>query len=244
MPDAQQSSELVFLGLSLNPDFVGLWLQALLTFAIMSFLIGDNPVYKFAEHLFVGISAGYGVVIIWKQAVLPLVVFELFPALGPNGAGDAVADYWVLVPTVLGLLILSRFIPRYDWLSRYPIAFTVGLYSGASIPAVVQAYILEQGKATMEPVLAAGDVSWSMALSAFVVLVGVVCTLAYFYFSRPHKGTLGMASRVGMWFLMVAFGAGFGNTVMARISLLIGRVEFLLYEWLPVASTYLSKFVK
>ncbi|MBC7286752.1 MAG: hypothetical protein H5T86_01665 [Armatimonadetes bacterium] len=42
-----------------------------------------------------------------------------------------------------------------------------------------------------------------------------------------------MASRVGIWFLMVAFGAGFGNTVMARLSLLIGRIEFLRYEWWP-----------
>ncbi len=230
MADPQQTGQLVLLGITLDPHLVGLWLQALLTFAILSFLIGDNPVYKFAEHLFVGLSAGYGVVIVHKQAVLPLLVFKLFPELGDNP--EAVANYWVIIPGILGLMIISRFIPRIDWLSRYPIGFTVGLYSGAAIPMIVQASLLKHAYATMKPVAAVGDVTWDIALSSFVVLVGVICTLAYFYFSRPHEGSFGLVSKIGTWFLMVAFGAGFGNTVMARISLLIGRVEFLLYDWL------------
>jgi hypothetical protein len=242
MPVTEQAPELVILGLSFDPHLLGLWVQALLTFAIFSFLIGDNPIYKFAEHLFVGISAGYGVVIVWKQAVLPLLVFKLFPALGNNP--EEAANYWVLVPGMLGMLMLSRFIPRYDWLSRYPIAFVVGLYSGAGIPAVVQANLLEHSRATMQPIWALGDTDWAAALSALVVLVGVITTLTYFYFSRPHRGLLGVSSRIGILFLMVAFGASFGNTVMARVSLLIGRVEFLLYDWLPVASSYLSKYIQ
>ncbi len=242
MPEAQQGAHIVFLGFALDPYVIGLWLQALLTFAILSFLIGDNPVYKFAEHLFVGISAGYGVVIVWQQAVLPKLVFPLFPQFGPTP--DVPPNYWLIIPGMLGLLILSRFIRKYDWLSRYPIAFIVGLYSGAAIPATVQLILLEQMSATMRPVLGLGEVTWTVAVSALIVLIGVVATLMYFYFSRPHVGTLGVGSRIGIWFLMVAFGAGFGNTVMARLSLLIGRVEFLMYDWLPVVSHYLAGFVK
>jgi hypothetical protein len=96
----------------------------------------------------------------------------------------------------------------------------------------------------MQPIWALGDTDWAAALSALVVLVGVITTLTYFYFSRPHRGLLGVSSRIGILFLMVAFGASFGNTVMARVSLLIGRVEFLLYDWLPVASSYLSKYIQ
>jgi hypothetical protein len=59
-----------------------------------------------------------------------------------------------------------------------------------------------------------------------------VGTVAYFYFSREHKGFLGVLSRIGILFIMVAFGASFGYTVMARISLLIGRVDFLFADWL------------
>jgi len=244
MQEAQQSSQLIVLGMSIDPHLLGLWLQALLTFAVLSFLIGDNPIYKFAEHLFVGISAAYGVVIVWKQAVLPLLVFKLFPHLGPTFQPSDVPNYWVLIPGILGLLMLARFIPKYDWLSRYPIAFTVGLFAGASIPAIVQFNLLEQSRATMQPLIAIGDTSWNLAISSLVVLIGVICTLTYFYFSRPHEGAMGISSKIGIWFLMVAFGAGFGNTVMARISLLIGRVEFLLYDWLPIVSTHLANYVQ
>ncbi|MFO7947185.1 MAG: hypothetical protein R6V19_10240 [Armatimonadota bacterium] len=240
MGDAQQASELVILGLTLDPHLLGLWVQALLTFAILSFLIGDNPVYKFAEHVFVGISAGYGVVIVWQQAMLPLLIFKLFPNLSAQASAEA--DYLVLIPGILGFLMLSRFIPRYNWLSRYPIAFIVGLYSGASIPATTQYILVKQLGATMGPVAAGGDIGWAMAVSNLVVLIGVICTLAYFYFSAPHEGALGVTSNMGIWFLMIAFGAGFGNTVMARMSLLIGRVEFLLFEWWPIVETAVANY--
>lgn len=231
-----------------SPQIIGLWLQAVLTFAILSFLIADNPFYKFAEHVFVGISAGYGVVLVWHEAVLPILLYRIFPTL--SGEVQATPDYWVLVPTVLGLMMIARFIPRLAWLSRWPIAFVVGVTTGASIPVTVQASILEQMHGTIQPLLYHRPgvltvnpfgVDYSAlaiftACNAFLLIVGVVCTLSYFYFSHEHKRLLGVTSRIGIWFLMVAFGAGFGNTVMARISLLIGRVQFLLYDWWPVAS--------
>jgi hypothetical protein len=236
MPGAEALSNLT------TAQLVGLWLQAAFTLAIFSFLWSDNPVYKLAEHIFVGVSAGYGVVLVWHQAVLPLLLFKVLPQI--SGGAEASANYWVVIPGVLGALMLTRFLPRYDWLSRWPIAFVVGLYSGTGIPAVVQASILEQSQATLEPLQALhGPLVWGTpmpgseaasvltAFNAVLLLTGVICTLSYFYFSLPHRGILGATSRLGIWFLMVAFGAGFGNTVMARISLLIGRVQFLLEDW-------------
>jgi hypothetical protein len=118
-----------------SPEVIGLWLQAVLTFAILSFLIADNPFYKLAEHIFVGISAGYGVVLVWHEAVLPILLYRIFPQLS---AGEgATANYWVIVPGVLGLMMIARFIPKLAWLSRWPIAFVVGVTTGASIPVVV-----------------------------------------------------------------------------------------------------------
>lgn len=212
----------------LSTEVIGVWVAAFLTLAIFSFLYQDNPVYKLAEHLFVGISAGYGVVITWHEAVVPLLIHPLF---NPEQVDLAAPNYVVIVPGVLGLLMFSRFIPRYDWLSRWPIAFVMGLYSGLAIPAAVQTYLLPQLHATMLPIWPGAEVSAWMALSNFLLVVGVICTLAYFYFSREHAGSFGVASKVGIFFLMVAFGASFGNTVMARVSLLIGRVQFLYHEW-------------
>jgi hypothetical protein len=64
------------------------------------------------------------------------------------------------------------------------------------------------------------------------MVAGVVSTLLYFYFSKPHTGVLGGVATLGIWFIMISFGAHFGYTVMARVSLLIGRVQFLVIDWL------------
>jgi hypothetical protein len=69
-----------------------------------------------------------------------------------------------------------------------------------------------------------------------IILVGVLSTLVYFYFSKEHKGLLGVSARVGIWFIMIAFGAHFGYTVMARVSLLIGQVNFIFIDWLGIIS--------
>src|SRR5664280_270694 len=107
-----------------SPQVIGLWLQAVLTFAILTFLIADNPLYKLAEHIFVGVSAGYGVVLVWHEAVLPILLYRIFPHLSGEHANP---NYWVIVPGVLGLMMIARFIPKYAWLSRWPIAFVVGV---------------------------------------------------------------------------------------------------------------------
>ena len=70
--------------------------------------------------------------------------------------------------------------------------------------------------------------------SGIVMVLGVVSTLIYFYFSKEHKGAFGFVAKIGIWFIMVSFGASFGYTVMARVSLLIGRAQFLLTNWLHI----------
>ena len=231
----------------------GTWLSALLTLAIFSFLYADNPVYKAAEHLFVGVSAAYGVVIMYWDYVMPQLYDPLFRPATVDLPGP---KYILLVPVALGLLLLTRFIPKIDYLSRWPIAVSMSAYAGLGIPLSLQGNMLVQMRETMRPLVpiaqqvagiagagaaegaAAGapfasGVTTLEAVSHIIVLVGVICALSYFYFSLEHKGVLGWTSRVGIWLLMVAFGAGFGNTVMARISLLIGRVQFFLYDFLP-----------
>ncbi|MBM4400290.1 MAG: hypothetical protein FJ041_08195, partial [Candidatus Cloacimonetes bacterium] len=71
-------------------------------------------------------------------------------------------------------------------------------------------------------------------IGAFVLIIGTICGIMCFYFSRKQEGVLGYTSKIGIWFLMVSFGASFGYTVMARISLLIGRLQFLLMDWLHI----------
>jgi len=83
-----------------------------------------------------------------------------------------------------------------------------------------------------------GFAQWNLGVSGLtipgglIIIVGVITTLVYFYFSKEHKGVLGKTARVGMVFIMISFGAHFGYTVMARLSLLIGQVKFITVDWL------------
>ncbi len=201
---------------------VGVWVGALLTLCIYSFLYKDNPFYKFAEKLFVGVSAGY-----W-------MVYEVRNVIWPNMVTPVRQGHYIyVVAGVLGVMMLMRLIPRIGWISRWGIAFTVGMGSGYYFITFLQSNALDQIRGTVMMPISFRPFSFG-SLSNIILVVGVLTALIYFFFSKEHRGAFGGAARVGVGFLMVAFGASFGYTVMARISLLIGRMQFLLRDWLHV----------
>ncbi len=59
---------------------IGIWIAAFLTLGIFSFLYKDNPIYKFCEALFVGVSAGYWFVSLFWQNIWPKLVLNLHDA--------------------------------------------------------------------------------------------------------------------------------------------------------------------
>ena len=193
----------------------GIWLGALLTLCIYSFLYKDNPLYKFAEHVYVGISAGYFVAQEYYNVVYPNLYTPLVHDFGHK--------FYLLIPGLLGLLVFFAFSRKLNWLLRYPLSFVVGMGAGLTITAMLSADVMAQVQATALPLNSVNNI---------LLIVGVLSTLVYFFFSAEHKGVLGGTATLGVWYLMVAFGAAFGYTVMARISLLIGRMQFLLGDWL------------
>lgn len=209
----------------------GIWVAAFFTLCIYSFLYKDNPLYKFAEHVFVGVSTGYGIAYTFHKGLIPY-------AWNPLKEGFQ-GNYWeftVIIPIILGLLFFMRFTPRHSWLVRYPIAFLLGIGSGIAIPLTLQTYILEQMNGTLTPFAQFGSMGGWEIFGTVFMLVGVICTLTYFFFSVAHRGPVGWLSRIGIVFLMIGFGSAFGNTVMGRVSLLIERVDFLLRDWLHLLS--------
>lgn len=202
-------------------EIFGVWIAAILTLAIYSFLYKDNPFYKVAENIFVGVSAGYWAVILWFDYTWP----NLFEPVIRGG------NYVYLIPIVVGLMMFAPLIPRVSWLIRIPLTFTMGVVMATNITQRVQGDILPQLQATFLPVF---GVPFFEIVSNILIITGVIFTLIYFYFSKAHKGALGLAAKLGVWFMMIAFGASFGYTVMARVSLLIGRVYFLLHNWLHI----------
>ncbi|HOD66999.1 MAG TPA: hypothetical protein PLR32_07405 [candidate division Zixibacteria bacterium] len=194
-----------------------------LTLAILSFLYRDNPVYRMAESLLIGVAIGYFLVITWTNTLMDLLVRPLF---GDGRLG-------LIAPLVFGLLMFGRFHPSTKSWSRLSMAVLIGSGAGVAIPVMLEARTLKQMSATVMPLVGpTGMPNWS----AIVVMVGVVTTLSYFYFSREHKGALGRSAKIGVYFLMIFFGTTFGYTVMSRMSTFIGRVEFLLSDFLRLTS--------
>lgn len=211
------------------------WVGAFITLCCFSFLIKDNPFYRFAEHLFVGVSAGYYFSMIsFHQVLKPNLLAKVFPTLFASGAAAATpADYSLIIPGLLGVLMMFRLSQNYSWISRFTVSFVMGVSTGLAIVYSTQQFLIPQVAKAIRPLAVAGD--YMQSFSNLVLVVGSVACLFYFFFSTEHRGPIyGNLSRVGIWYLMVSFGAAFGATVMGRISLLIGRFQFLLSDWLGI----------
>ncbi len=191
---------------------IATWLTALVTLAIYSFLYRDNPFYKAAEYLLVGLSLGYALVIALKTVLWPGLILPL-----------AEGKLTSIIPLILGSFMLARLAKGLRQFSQVSFALYVGAGAGISIPAMLKARVLQQMAATVSP---------ANTISGIIMIVGVCSTLLYFYFSRSQRGMLKPVSKIGMYYMMIFFGATFGYTVMSRVSLLIGRMEFLLGDWL------------
>ncbi|HKE61118.1 MAG TPA: hypothetical protein VKB33_01525, partial [Nitrospira sp.] len=151
---------------------LGAWMATGLTLFIFSFLYKDNPLFKLAEHLYVGVSVGYHIVKIFDSVVVNLIY-------KPIVEQEEIA---LLIPVAIGLLMLTRYLPKAAWMSRYAFAFIVGVGSGLAIPRTISAFILKQVEDTVRPLLsmAGGDgLTFSMNLlnpasnlNAIIILIG------------------------------------------------------------------------
>jgi hypothetical protein len=226
---------------------LGICLAAGLTLIMYSFMFGDNPYYKAAENFYVGVALGYGLIMNWRLGLKVEVMDAIFLDPPNTKVMLSVLGHRV-VPIVLGLLLLTRLWSKYAWLSRYAYTPIVGWGAGFGIPVLVNTFILQQVRPAIAPLLTVDTYQalkpftlYALASPAFwgiigtlVILIGTVAVLFYFFFSVEHKGVGGGVSRIGIWFLMISFGASFGYTVMGRISLIIGRFQFLLFDWLGI----------
>jgi len=201
---------------------IWVWVNAFLTLCILSFLYKDNPFFRFAESLFAGMSLGYYIGIVTVQTLQPNLIAPLKQSFTAN------YNFLLLIPMALGIMLYFRYIARVAWVARIALAVYIGYYVGVLMMQKIHGQVIPQTRDTIMPITTGGiDALWNI-----LVIVGVFSVLIYFYFSIEHKGIVGKLSRVGIWFLMISFGASFGYTIMARISLLMGRFSFLVNNWI------------
>ena len=243
----------------ISGEIISAWIYVLLTLCIFSFLYKDNPFYKAAEHLFVGVSAGYVAVLSFWQQVQPNLFGRLWPSRVDVDNGSILQSIWYaiydifnfistgfgvldrsifpeggikgfeeiriiyMIPFILGIFMLLRLVPKLGWLARWAIAYIVGMAAGLRFYAFLNSNVLSQIKASAIDFTS----DWGTIINGLIVFIGTMTGLIYFFYSTEHKGVVGRLSRIGIYFLMIKFGAAFGFAVMGRISLLIGQFNYL-----------------
>ena len=204
-------------------NLVTIWIAAIGTLAIYSILYKENPVYRLAEHIFIGAATGYSVFVTWTQILKPQWWDKITQ-------GEA---YWVFA-LVAGSMFYFIYSKKHVWISRIIFGTLLGLIAGAAFKGFVGINI-DRIYASFKP-LAGPKLSAAIIANNAIFIVILLAVMSYFFFSFEHKNHVTSApAKLGRWCLMFAFGAMFGSTVMARMSLLIGRVYFLLHDCLGVA---------
>jgi hypothetical protein len=202
------------------------WIAAILTLAVFSFLYKDNALFCFAEHLLVGLSTGYLICTFWHNVLVP----ELFHPLWQHGLGH---QWHLFGAAALCFFWTCKYIKKLDDLFRFALAFWVAIDMGMAIPTQMESQVLAQVASTIGLSLHG---SLDVIIGNAVLVMGTVAALTYFFFSKAHRGVVGGTAKVGVWILMIGFGATFSYTIMSRVYVLIGRVLFLLRDWLGVVS--------
>ncbi|MCL2498234.1 MAG: hypothetical protein FWF06_06465 [Symbiobacteriaceae bacterium] len=205
---------------------IGNWIGAFLTLAIFSILWKENPIYRWCEHIFVGSTSAYSVVTTFSSTIKTGVQTNMIQ----NG------DWWEIIPICLGLLIYFQPFPGYRWISRFPTAYWVGYNAGMGLTIRTFMPLLTYARTSMLPLIVTTNGAFDlMASFNNTVFVGsLFLTLLYFFFSFDFIARQQWILSGGRWIVMLAFGASFGTTVMSRISLFLGRAEFLLGDWLGI----------
>jgi hypothetical protein len=218
------------------------------TLAIFSFLIKENPFYRFFEHLFIGIAAGLGPMLVVRDFLWPNIIE---PMLGRNITvypdGTTSAPYQplyllYLVPMLFGCLYYFIYSRRYSWLAKVVIGFTLGA-SGALAIRGFFGEVIPQITGSFKPLVVMDQGSFMLAesLNNILFVVTLLLVLNYFFFTFGREGSLqGKAAPLGRPLLMVCFGAFFGSTVMARLALLVERVQFIVIDWFAATKTLLG----
>lgn len=199
------------------PDSLTLIVGLLLTLFIYSYLVGDNPLYRLAVHLLVGVSAGYAVVIAVNRILLPVIAQVI------GNPTDTENSLW-LIPITLSLLLLLKWLRPVAWLGNTPVGILVTIGAAVALVGAVTGTVIPQvmGARAESP------------LNTILIAVLSACALLYFQFTAGDRESQGlvlagwrrMASTIGQYVILIALGAIFAGVFTTSLVLLIERVSY------------------
>ena len=195
----------------------------ILTLLVFSYLIGDNPLFRIAIYLFIGVASGYAVVVVWRSVLMPRLFLPLLSA-DPNQLLP------VVIPLGLSLSLLAKLSPRTSWLGSFAMAMLVGVGAATALSGAVIGTLIPQSRAAMD---AFSPFSAARLIQGIFMLAGTALTLAYFQFSatRAADGTvrrnviLETLARVGRIFIAITLGVLFAGVYTAALTAMIERLK-------------------
>jgi hypothetical protein len=207
---------------------LGIWVGAIITIAVFTYFLGTklNLFFKFAESTVVGGAIGY---------TLVLAVAKNFESLAYNKImrGDLI----LIIPVILGLLIYARFSKNYGYLARIPVAFIVGSGLAVASYGIISTNIMSNNLTAVTNYIFINKDPFT-AFTNILNMVALITAIYYFYFTggkRQETQPFTWINKLGRYSIMIYMGANFGNVILSRNSLIIGRLQFLLYQWLGLS---------
>jgi hypothetical protein len=195
-----------------------------LSLLIFSYLIGDNPLFRFAASLFIGVTAGYAAVILLYQVIIPRLIYPFF-------TGTIMDRSFTLIPLVLSVLLFFKPSRNLSFMGSIPLALLVAAGAAFALSGAVLGTILPQSQATIN--LFGNKPGENFLLEGIVILVGTVTTLMYFYFGAKFEngkpirraGWIESISKVGQVFLFVTLGSIYAGVYITAITALVERMH-------------------
>lgn len=214
-------------------DWIGGLIGFVLTLLVFSYVVGDNPLFRFTLHLFIGVSAGFAATVVIYNVIFPRMFVPLI-------SGKGTEQFLAVIPIILAGLLITKISPRFAFIGNLPMAYIVGVSAAAAIGGAVLGTLIPQTLASMNLL----EVSTSQAFDAdlglrlvngVIILIGTITTLAYFQFSSLSAMSektqlqtwIEALGQIGQVFVAITFGFLFAGVFSAALTALIGRILFI-----------------
>jgi len=214
----------------ISPDVITGGISFIITILILSYLFGDNPLFRAAVYVFVGAAAGYVAAVAWNEVINPALIQPVLSGSVFAGPWQAVA---VILPLLGSILLLFKVSPRLSFLGQFPMAYLVGVGAAVTIGGVLLGTLLPQMTATFNNFdMRSPDAAFSFVNGIFL-LVGVIGTLIYFHFGATQKADgsvrrnvlINVGAWVGRVYIAITFGVLFAGVYVAALTALIERMD-------------------
>ena len=221
----------------------------IVTVGLFSVLYKENKFYRFCEHLFLGLAAGWAAVAVWTESLHTIWYDKMMGTLDEKNVAQT-SGHWIYAALLpVGFMSYKVFSKKHNWMARIPLGIVLGVWSGQQIQSYFDTYgpqvragmkpiigtsgfLVPGSSSGIDPAVISANVYWSQAISNFLFMFTLVSVLSYFLFSFDVKNkVLLKVNSMGRYLLMIGFGAIFGTTVMMRFTLVIDRMYFIWIEF-------------